>query len=310
MVTDVEVLPPSGRQIEIRSGEYRAVVATVGAAVREYARGDRDVFVGFAEDEAAPAFHGAVLAPWPNRLADGRYEFGGRAHQLAISEPDRATALHGLLCWVHWEVREHSADRVELGTRLAAQPGYPFTLDMRVEYALSSSGLAVTLTATNRSAETAPYGAGFHPWLSPGAGSVDDCVLTVGAAGHVDVDDRLLPTGEHPVDAGDGAFDYRSPRTLEGVELDDAFIDPVRDDAGLSWSSLTGGDGRTVRVWMDDSLDSWQVCTGDAVDAPRRREGVAVEPQTCAPNSFVNGTRVVRIAPGASCAVRWGADLV
>jgi len=68
----------SGTQVHLSRGGQRATIATVGAALREFSVDGSDVIVPFAADEVAPAFHGMVLAPWPNRLADGRYSFGGR----------------------------------------------------------------------------------------------------------------------------------------------------------------------------------------------------------------------------------------
>ena len=50
--------------------------------------------------------HGAVLIPWPNRLGDGSYEFDGARHQLALSEPERRNAIHGLVRWVPWRALE------------------------------------------------------------------------------------------------------------------------------------------------------------------------------------------------------------
>ena len=46
--------------------------------------------------------HGAPLIPWPNRLADGRYSFDGADHQLALTEPERHNAIHGLMRWRPW----------------------------------------------------------------------------------------------------------------------------------------------------------------------------------------------------------------
>ena len=50
--------------------------------------------------------HGAPLIPWPNRLADGRYSFGGTEYQLALTEPENRNAIHGLLRWRNWRARE------------------------------------------------------------------------------------------------------------------------------------------------------------------------------------------------------------
>src|SRR5665811_2296519 len=79
--------PLSGFQFRIHSGEHEATITDVGAKVRSYAVGGRNVFTPFGADEVAPAGHGAVLAPWPNRLRDGRYAYGGTEYQVDISEP-------------------------------------------------------------------------------------------------------------------------------------------------------------------------------------------------------------------------------
>lgn len=300
--------PLSGAQHEIRHGDQRAVVVEVGANLRIFEVGDRPVIVPFGEDEIAPASHGAVLVPWPNRLGDGRYEYGGRTLDVPINEPERRTALHGLGSWQRWVVTDRSPAAVELELRLPPSPGYPFEVRFAVRYALGDDGLTVTARATNDGATTAPYGTGFHPWLSPGAGSLEDCTFQLDAASHVLTDDRLLPTGAEPVS---GQFDLRSPRPASELSLDDAFLEPLRDADGLSWARLTGADGRTAAVWMDGSMDTWQACTGDAINPPQyRRTGMAAEPMTCIADAFRTGDRLIQLAPGTSHEVRWGIRLL
>lgn len=305
--------PLSGHQLTIRSGDHEATITDVGAKVRRYAVGGRDVFTPYGEDEVAPAGHGAVLAPWPNRLRDGRYTFDGVEHQVDISEPPTATALHGLVMWQRWSVvpvadADHeSGAAVTLGLRLPASGGYPFDLDLAVTYRLSAAGLHVTASAVNRGATPAPYGIGFHPWLSPGAGSLDECTFQLDAATRVLVDDRLLPTGTEPAS---GRYDLRTPQSARGLDLDDAYLDIVRDADGLSWARLTGADGRTAAVWMDESMDCWQVCTGDRIVPAYQRTGLAAEPMSCIADAFRTGDRLVVLAPGARHQVTWGATLL
>jgi len=300
--------PLSGTQVHLSHGAQRATIATVGAALREYTVDGSDVVVPFTEDEVAPAFHGMVLAPWPNRLTDGRYSFGGRDLQLAITEPARNTALHGLACWDDWTVAEASADAATLVLDLPASPGYPFSLRVSMTYALADAGLTITTTALNTGAIALPYGVGYHPWISPGAGSLDDCTLQIDADTLVTVDDRLLPTGTTPV-ADD--MDYREARTLAGSDLDDAFVDPIRDADGLSWARLARGDGSTVAIWMDRAAKAWQVCTGNHVSpASTQRTGVAIEPMSCIADAFRTGDDLVTLEPGECHTLTWGMALV
>lgn len=114
----VSTRSPSGTQIHLARGDQRATVVEVGGGIREYAVADRPVFAPCGETEVAPAFHGAVLVPWPNRLADGRFEYGGRPFQVPITEVDRGTALHGLACWHRWDVVDQTEAAAELALAL------------------------------------------------------------------------------------------------------------------------------------------------------------------------------------------------
>lgn len=297
--------PLSGRQINLRLDEQHLVVTDVGAHVREYTVGPRAVFEPFGADVVPPAFHGAVLAPWPSRVRDGRYTFGGREHQLPITDVRGRTALHGLVHQHRWVLRERTASAATLALRLPASTGYPFDVELVVTYGLTEQGLEVRFTAHNHGTETAPYGVGFHPWLATGGGDLDDCTLRVDAASRVVSDERLLPVGTEPVR---GDLDLREPRSLRGLDLDGAWVDVARDQDGRSWAELHCPDGRTVALWMDRTLEAWQVCTGDHVPSVRRA-AVAVEPMTCVADAFNTGDRLVHLAPGSTHEVAWGAQL-
>lgn len=298
---------PTGQQFEIRHGSAWAVVTEVGAHLRVFEVDGREVIVPFGQDVLPPASHGAVLAPWPNRIRDGQYSFDGASFQLPLTEPSRGTAIHGLVSWLRWDVRSHTASAVELAVDVPPTPGYPFGLTVVTRYELSPDGLAVTTTGTNTGNRPAPYGIGFHPWLSPGPGPLEEAVLQVDAGRWVPTDDRLLPVGEQDVPE---EFDFRSPRVVGRLELDDAFPGATYDAEGRSWVRLRGTDDRTVALWMEQSLQCWQLCTGDHVGDPAsRRAGLAAEPMSCIADAFRTGDRLVRLAPGERYTVRWGLEL-
>ena len=131
----MSVSAPSGEQIAIEHADQRAVVTGVGAGLRAYSVAGRDVVNGYGVDEMATAGRGQMLIPWPNRLQDGQYEFEGRRHQLPLTEPEHANAIHGLVRWSVWNAAVREPERVVMEHRLHPQPGYPFTLDLGIEYA-------------------------------------------------------------------------------------------------------------------------------------------------------------------------------
>jgi aldose 1-epimerase len=305
---------PSGTQFPIAHGNQRATVVEVGAAIREYVVGDRAVFQSFAEHEVSWAYHGSVLVPWPNRVRDGRYEFDGEKYQLALSEPARLTALHGLAAWQRWELLDQSASSVTLQFRLLPSPGYPFHLDTVVRYALGDDGLAVTTTSTNVGARACPYAIGFHPYVWSGAAAptgddapLDACTLQLDAGRRFVPDERLIPIGADDVEGT--VYDFRTSRSLAGVRLDDGFTDVIADAEGRSSAWVAGIDGRSVQVWADSTFGFWQIFSGDTLPADIARRSLAVEPMTAAPNAFESGEGLLRLLPGESVTTQWGARL-
>ncbi|MDM4762005.1 aldose 1-epimerase family protein [Galbitalea sp. SE-J8] len=289
----------SGRQYELSSGPYRAAIASVGASLRALTVDGRDLVVPYDADEVRPVYRGATLAPWPNRVVEGRYAFGGVLHELALTEPKRGHALHGLVAWLDFAEVAVAADSVVLAASIVPQAGYPFAVDVLVAYELDADGLHETVTATNVGPSPAPWGTGPHPYLVAGDGRVDDWTLESSATRVLQVtDDRLIPVSLDPVPP---AFDFRSPRPIG-----DTFIDHAFTGFASRSVTITAPNGTGVRVTWDEACGWLQVHTADRPDAPElSRIGLAVEPMTCPPDAFNSGTDVVVLAPAASTSAGW-----
>jgi aldose 1-epimerase len=299
---------PSGEQFEIARGEQCATIVEVGGGIRSYSVAGRAVLDSYPREAICDGAHGAALIPWPNRLADGRYRFDGVEHQLALSEPATRTAIHGLLRWRAWRAIEREPDRVAMGIRLHPMSGYPFTLDVRIEYALGEDGLAVATTARNAGEGACPYGCGQHPYLSPGDGTIDACLLELPAGTRVRADGtRGLPSGAAQL-AG-SPWDFRVARAIGAMELDAGFTDLTRDERGRATTCLIAADGSRAELWVDESYPFLQLYSGDGLSPERRRRGLAVEPMSCAANAFQSGQGLARLEPGAEMRTRWGARL-
>ncbi len=293
--------PLSGRQLRITAGGYDAVIASVGASLRSLTFEGRDLVVPFDADEVRPAYRGATLAPWPNRIVDGRYTFGGVEHRLALTEPERGQALHGLLAWAEFE------DRLVLDDRIVIEPqtGYPFRVEVEVEYRLDGDGLQQTVTAHNLGADTAPWGTGPHPYLVAGPGRVDDWTLTLPASEVLTVTpDRLSPVAVEGIDEHP-EWDFRAARRIGDVFIDHAFTGLARA-GGIAEVRLTSGAGTGVAIRFDERCPWVQVHTADTPEVPEtHRLGLAVEPMTCPPDAFSTGTDLVVLEPGGTHAASW-----
>jgi aldose 1-epimerase len=295
--------PPSGRQVDLRHGPWSATVVEVGGGLRELAFEGRPLLDGYARDEMASGGRGQPLLPWPNRLADGRYRFGDRELRTAVDEPSTGAAIHGLTRWANWAVESREPARCAMALRLHPRPGYPFLLDLRIGYALSEAGLEVRLSAANAGPEPAPFGAGFHPYLTAGTATVDDLRVVLPAAEWLPADERGIPTGERRPVAGE--LDLRAGGPLGDAALDHCFAGLGRDADGLARVVVEGPEDR-VTLWMDGLWRFVMAFTGDALPPERRRRGLAVEPMTCAPDAFNSGEGLLVIPPGGSVEGSWG----
>ena len=294
---------PTGAQHEIRHGEQVAVVTEVGATLRRYDVGERAVIEGFTEDASPDGGRGQVLAPWPNRVADGRYSFDGADLQLPLTEVPAHNAIHGLVRWVGWSVADVARDAVSLTTTVWPTPGYPFLLRLTAAYRLDEAGLHVELRARNDGRDRAPYGVGQHPYLAVG-GNVDDATLTVTGGTRLLTDDRGNPTGTEPVDGS--TYDFRGARRIGDLVLDTAYTDLGPGPDGRVQVRVDLPDGTGAELWGGPTVRWLQVFSGDTLGPDRRRRGLAVEPMSCPAGALASGRDLAVLEPGEEHVLEWG----
>lgn len=300
--------PLSGVAFELTSGDYSASIASVGASLRALSFGGRPLVADYPLAALRPAMSGALLAPWPNRIADARYDFAGEAHELVMNEPATRTASHGLIAWQEFVPMARTSSSIVLSAVVAAQPGYPWRLRVDASYALTGDGLQQSLTVRNESDAPAPVGLGAHPYLVagvPAADAVAEWTLALPADEVLLTDHRSLPAGLVAVtEAQGGVYDFRGGRRIRSAVVNHAFTALRRSRDGLATARLTADDGAGVELTWDGA---WvQVYTADEGVAGCRRRAVAVEPMTCPPDAFSSGLDVRVVAPGKTTALRWG----
>jgi aldose 1-epimerase len=310
--------PPSGEQIRLAHAGQELTVVEVGGGIRTYTSMGRAVIDGYDESEMSPGGRGQLLAPWPNRLADGSFEWDGQRLQTPLSEPENHNAIHGLVRWAAWSVAAVDGAEARLTYRLYPQPGWPWPLDLAVAYALGDDGLKVVTEVTNAGDDKSgacPVGVGWHPYLAAFGGLVDQAVLTLPAGEAYRSDGRGLPIGRHQVDGT--ALDFRTGRTVGEAVLDVCFTSLDRGHDGRVTVELVPTatrDGQAahsygIRMWMDGAYTHVMVFSGDTLaDPARRRRGLAVEPMTCAADMLHNGDGRRVLEPGQSLIAAWGLE--
>ena len=96
---------------EINSGDFKAKINSYGASLIYLSKNGFDLI----EPDTKPNLYaGSVLAPWPNRIKDGRYKFKNKIFELPINEVAKNNALHGLVANCDWQEISKTQTSVEL----------------------------------------------------------------------------------------------------------------------------------------------------------------------------------------------------
>lgn len=293
----------TGMQYRLRRGDAEAVVVGLAGALRTYRVAGEDFTEPYGADEIPPAGNGIQMTPWPNRVADARWDLEGATQQLDVTEPARGHASHGLLRNTHLMLESQTPSRVALRGEIHPQHGWPFRLTHRVAYSLEETGaLTVTQTLTNHSARPAPAAFGSHPFLRIGDEPSDELTLTVAADRWIEADERLIPVGTREADGTD--HDFRSGRRVGADPVDVCLTGLTPAEGGRHEARLTAPDGRVLTLWSDPVFVYTHVFVTDRL--PGRDAAVAVEPMTAPADALNSGEGLHWLEPGQSLTGSWG----
>jgi aldose 1-epimerase len=292
--------------VEIRRGRVRAGIDPVGAGVQALEVDGVAVVESYAhhgEDGGAPAASGATMFPWANRVRDARWLWNGEVQQLAISEPGRNTANHGLVRTRTFDVTDRTPESVTLGTVVDGEPGYPFSVRLAVTFTVLDDGLAVSYRVTNEGLRSAPIALGAHPYLRVGAADTADLTLQLPASSVLDVDDRYLPVARRAVT---GTPDDPHNMAVGARELNHCFGNLATDASGDVACRIVAPDGSAVELRADGRFQWMQVyTTTEFVRDGGLVHAIAVEPMTAPPDALNSGTDLAWVEPGSSWAASW-----
>ncbi|MEP7766014.1 aldose 1-epimerase [Sanguibacter sp. 25GB23B1] len=305
----------SAHEVVLRAGEARLEVAFFGATVLRWLvphDGELvDLVDGYRDAEEMRSQDGVrngVMAPFCNRVSDARYVFDGVHHDLLPGSADR-TIYHGLV-----RTEPFSLARLDQTDEMAVAvlrcgalaggtaPGYPFEVDVEVEYRLGPTTLDVAITGTNVGAEVAPFASGWHPYFRlPGADDVDRLHLDVPATMAVRTDDRLLPLAAGRAFVAQDAVRWRP---VGGAVVDAAFGGLQRVHGRASTTLTDPATGAGLVLHQDEGLV--HVFTGDTL-ARGRRAAVAIEPVEAMTDAFnrPDCAEAIRLAPGEARSFRF-----
>ena len=282
-----------GTRYRITKHNVTAVIGEVGATLHSLTWNGTEILDGLQDDEPFLPWFGTSLAPWPNRVRDGRYTFNGEELQLPINEPSRSCALHGLAYALEWRLVERSDTHVTLSTVIYPQVGWPAICQLYSRFEIVDGGLTVSWESKNVGDVAFPFGYGSHLYLR--FDEIADVELESPFTQELFVDERLLPTS---LDEVSDEHDFRKPRPLSDVVMDTAFT-----AAPEGWEINLTGSNRRVTLWADGHHRWVQMFTHP------ERPSIAVEPMTCGPDAFNEGVThddLIRLNPGEATSGTWG----
>ena len=217
----------------LRNGDLIMQVTNFGGRVVSLWVPDRDgnyadVELGYDNidnyiDNPGERFLGAVVGPYANRIAGGRFVLDGKAYNLPKN--NNGQTLHGGLKGVDmvvWDVVSSNDSTLVLSyLHPDGQDGFPGNVRIDMTYSLTSDNEFKVEYAATTDAPTF-FNISHHSFFNlkgQGNGTILDNVMVINASHTTPVDSVLIPTGEI-ADVTGTPFDFREPHTI-GERIND-----------------------------------------------------------------------------------------
>ena len=204
-----------------------------------------------------------VMAPWPNRIAGGRFSWRGGTFDVPPNFSGHA--IHGLCFDRAWSVQATSEATCVLSIAFDARWPFGGRCVQRIEALDDGVAQTVEVHATDGAF---PAGVGWHPWFQRGIGGAEHVHAQIDAPQRYELAEAI-PTGRLlPVD---DEYDLRAYSRLGERRLDDCYRG-VAAGPRLRWGDL--------ELWMESSANVTHVV------AYTPESTICIEPQTCAIDAF------------------------
>ena len=224
------------------------------------------------------------MAPFIGRIFNGRCDFNGHSVSLEANMPPEPHAIHGFGWQAAWQI--DSLSEHELVISQSKSPArWPWPYRATQAFALSDTGLELTLSLINMGETIMPAGLGWHPYFNR-----DQAILKIPVSTLWRVDEE---TGFSTADTRSNVLgSLKTGSHVEALTLDHAF-------------SLS--DPELSIIWPDLKLEikSDPVFRHAVIYVPENENFFCVEPVSQIPNAInlplsPAQTGLVSLAPGES----------
>jgi len=231
-----------------------------------------------------------LVHPWANRLAGETYRAGGEDVSLAgltLPRDPHGLPLHGNLFGVDFEVQHANDTRVVATLDYGAYPdklrAFPFPHRVEIDARLHPKrGLNIVTRVDPTADRAVPISFGWHPFLQLPNVPRAEWELRWPACQHVEVDERVIPTGA------------RTDQPVEHAPIGDRTFDDhyaLGSDRTFSIAAGAGRARRTLTLLFDPWFPYAQLFV------PPGEQIVAIEPMTAEIDALGRGTAPI-VQPG------------
>lgn len=308
---------PTGEEVysyTLTNGDSVAEIMEYGAAIvslRPF--GDVDVVGGFDTLEAYTqdtSNQGAIVGRVANRIANARFKIDGKVYMLP--DNDNGNCLHGGIGFQHrlWKVVDYAENSITLSYLSPdGEDGFPANLQVEVTYTLKDGAIIISYAATPDG--KTPIALTNHAFfnLDGFGGDIKDHTVQIWADRYSEVNDKLIPTGNHLSVKGT-LLDLRSPKPVgaDFTEIFDGYdhnmilfpqFHKEFNNKEIGLAAQVENDKMIMRVYTDQPGMQFYTCNflGNGPDfkgdIPQIRQGaLCLEAQT-EPNCINHGEGII-----------------
>jgi aldose 1-epimerase len=256
-----------------------------GGVIREFNWGGRAVLRPTPAHAGDDPFDTACfpMVPFVNRVANGRFDFGGQAVQLRRNWSADPHPLHGQGWQAPWAVTAASSTSATMRFDGGANE-WPWDYRCEQRFELAEDGLSIELSVQNLSDTPMPAMLGLHPYFpDPARGRLRAQLPRVWLMDHA-----VLPVREAQTPK---AWCFEPAAVVGAVPLDHCF---------------SGWNGHATLDWPDRTVTVRATHCGYLhVYSPAARDFFCIEPQSAPPGALGRGAREMNVvAPGERFSIR------
>ncbi len=276
----------TNKSLNIKSTIY----PNLGASLQKLTKNSIEIIDGITNDEKGlelykNKFNSSFLFPSPNRIDDGKYTFNNKTYQLACNETALNNSLHGHIFnkrfkIIKTEATEENAEITLSYSNNGDTIGFPFAYKIDITYTYTKNNLAISFNVVNNSEEEFPFGLGWHPYFK--STNLSKSILNFDGTKKYNLNEKMIPQNEIQIP-------FKTPLTIEDTFLDDCFL------IEKNQTIFKTPDYEITLDFACTSNENYLQCY-----TPNTRDCIAIEPMTCAPNSFNNKSGLLTLMPKES----------